>query len=105
MREIGRWINDEYVYAEDIIYDVVHKGKVVETFNTMQEVWDFYFLKKSEVKTEKGGKWDYLGIGDHGLTMHDWASPDKENDKNTIRWVTRPRKRNNNEKVRMEKNG
>jgi hypothetical protein len=91
-RNSGCWIGDEYVYAEDLRYDIVHKGAVVATFNTMEEVWNFYFAKEREVKAEKGGRWDYLGIGDHGLTMHDWASG-KENDENTIKWKTVFRKK------------
>lgn len=86
MANRGCWIEDEWVDGENVVYDIYHENKLVATFATMDEVWSFYGQKKREVMAEKVGNWNPLGIGDCGLTMSNWGSPDEGTTK--IVWWT-----------------
>lgn len=91
----GMWIGEKFVYPEDLVYDVEHRGEVVASFRTEDEVWRFYFAKEREVKIAKGGAWDYMAIGIGGLVMFDWSKPETE--KHKLRWETVYRERRQDE--------
>lgn len=69
-----RRIDGEWVRVENIVYDIYHDNKLVVTLNTIEEVWSFYDKKRHEVIAEKGSNWNYIGLGESGLSMTDWTS-------------------------------